>query len=94
MRIDFGASYKDISGLLKAPAHHAVKDESVSFEQDLKGVLIKPTKTTETIGDLQNPPQFAAIRPSAINSQSAGQRYRTASPHAEQALCRQMVNPD
>ena len=62
MRIDFGASYKDISGLLKAPAHHAVKDESVSFEQDLKGVLTKTTKTSETIGDLQKPPQFAAIR--------------------------------
>lgn len=64
MRIDFGASYKDISRLLKASSQPTSQVDGGSFEQDLQGATAQPA---ETLGDLPEP-QVAAMVPNTDRS--------------------------
>ncbi len=58
MRIDFAASYKEVSQLLKASSKPATAADGASFEQDLQGASAQPGKT---LGDLPEPQQPAAL---------------------------------
>lgn len=58
MRIDFAASYKDVSRLLNVSSKPASSTDGLSFEQDLQGASVQPSKT---LGDLPEPQQPAAL---------------------------------
>ena len=58
MRIDFAASYKDVSSLLKASSKPASAADGATFEQDLRGAS---AQTIQTVGDLPEPQQPAAL---------------------------------
>ena len=58
MRIDFAASYKEVSNLLKVSSKPASSVDGASFEQDLKGASVQQGKT---LGDLPEPQQPASL---------------------------------
>lgn len=58
MRIDFAASYKEVSSLLKASSKPASQADGASFEQDLNGASVQKAKT---LGDLPEPQQPASL---------------------------------
>ena len=64
MRIDFGASFKDVSRLLNASSEPTPKGSGALFEEDLKAVLTKPQ---ETLADVTESPQAAALMPNPTN---------------------------
>lgn len=66
MRIDFAASYRDVSRLLKASSQPASPQaQGATFEQNLQGELVNPGKT---LGDLPEPKGPAALvsQPAAL----------------------------
>ena len=68
MRIDFAASYKEVSKLLKASSQPASPTDNAAFEQDLNGLLSQPA---ETLGDLSEPKPAAALQSSTGDSMRA-----------------------
>jgi len=74
MRIDFGASFKDVSRLLRASSQPNGQGNGVGFEKDLDVVLTNPPAI---IGDSKEPQQVASLvrsGPSPIDEMKASLR--------------------
>ncbi len=79
MRIDFAASYKEVSSLLKASSKPASQADGASFEQDLQGASAQPTKTLGDSVDSQQPAAMISHTPGGFSDMRAMLRLETPS---------------